>query len=344
VNVVGESVGPGPASGGRIEPRIAIAELLAYLGIGVLLCAWIAFVGQAAGMPNREAVWSGGLSLAAGAMVGLGVVLARGDRRRRRGAGVAFLAVTLLAALAASFVVQLDFLRNTLQWEAPGVLIAGMAVAVAIGLRRLLPAVATQLGMLAALTALAAAVLAWFGWLIHPMYIGGGYTPNPVFPAPEPVGLVLAACCWWLLVALGLGLLARFEARRGDGDAGAIRRASVTRSWAAVVAVGGLASALAYSGSLGGGRYGRLLDPWVADLALVAVAAVLVERALRRGSLALLAAAAVAVVLALSDLDFSYVSDLTGGRPIAEAAIVLAMAFAGDRLRRRIVRARAARP
>jgi hypothetical protein len=343
VSTVGESVVPGPARGARIEPGVAIIELVAYLGIGVLLCAWIVFLGRMAGEPYREVTLYGGLTLAALVMFGLGTWLAPRDRRSRRGAGVAFLAVTLLAAGAAGFLVQADFLRNRLQWEAPGVLVAGIAVAVAIGLRRLLPAVTTQLGLLATMTALAAVVLAWVGWLIHPVYFGGTYTPNPIPPAPDPVGLVLASGCWWLLVALGVGLLSRIEVHEGEADPGASRRASLTRSWAAVVAVAGLASALASSGSLGGGHYGRLLEPWIADVALVALAAVLVERALRRGSLAFLVGAAIAVVLALSDLDFSYVSSPIGGRLVVEGAIVLATAFAADQLRRRIVRARATR-
>jgi hypothetical protein len=344
VNVVGESVGPGPARSAGIHPGAAITELVAYLGVGVLLGVWIVFLGRIAGEPYREVTLYGGLTLAALVMFGLGTWLAPRDRRSRRGAGVAFLTVTLLAAGAAEFLVQADFLRNRLQWEAPGVLVAGIAVAVAIGLRRLLPAVATQLGLLAALTALAAAVLAWLGWLVHPVYFGGGYTPDPVVPAPEPVGLVLVAGAWWLLVVLGLGLLSRFEARQGEADPGASRRASVTRSWAAFVAVGVLASALASSGNLGGGHYGRLLEPWIADVALIALAVVLVERTFRRGSIALLFAAAVATVLALSDLDFSYVSVPTGGRLSIEAAIVLATGFVADQLRRRVDSGRSTRP
>ena len=54
-------------------------------------------------------------------MFGLGVLLLRGDRRRRRGAGVAFLVTTFLAAGSAGYFVQLDFLRNALPDQAPGI-------------------------------------------------------------------------------------------------------------------------------------------------------------------------------------------------------------------------------
>ena len=74
---------------------------------------------------------------------------------------MAFLATTFLAAGSAAYVVQMDFLRNTLQDQAPRVLIAVVAVVVAAGLRRVLPAVATQVGLVLSLTGLAGAILSW---------------------------------------------------------------------------------------------------------------------------------------------------------------------------------------
>jgi hypothetical protein len=241
-----EMDGRGPtAAGSYFGPRVEIGEVFAYLVTTLLLGAWIVFLGRAAdGAADREAILTGGLTLAALALFGLGSFLASGNRRRRRGAGIAFLAATTMAAGAAAFLVQLDFLRNTLQEEAPGVLIAVVAVIVAVSLRAVLPAVITQLGLLVALTGLAGAVLAWFQNLVYPFRVHGGYVLNPVPRPPYPVGLVLAAGIWWLLVALGLGLLGRVEAHHPDADGAGLRRAAIARFWAILVAVIGLADAL----------------------------------------------------------------------------------------------------
>jgi hypothetical protein len=326
------------SAGSFFGPGVAIGEMFGYLGGGFLLGAWITFLGRAAETTDREAILTGGLTLVALVMFALGIFLASGDPRRRRGAGVAFVTVTALAAGAAAFLVQLDFLRNTLQGQAPGVLIAVVAVVVGAGLRRLLPAVATQMGLLAALTGLAGAVLAWFQELVSPIEVGGGVTLNPVPAAPYPVGLVLAAGIWWLLVALGMGFLGLLEARNAGADGAAIRRVNVTRFWASLVAVVGLASAVTQTGSLGGDRYGRVLEPSIADLAILALAIVLVERAFRRGSNAFILSAAIALVVALSDFNFSYLSESTDVGLVIEGAILLAVGFVGDRLRRRLNR------
>ena len=150
----------GPTSTGSFfGPSVTVGEMFAYLGVGFLLGAWTAFLARVSDTSDRDAILTGGTAVAAIALFGLGIVLARGDRRRRRGAGAAFLVTTALAAGAAAFLVQLDFLINTLQGAAPGILIAGVAVAVALGLRCLLPAVSTQFGLVFALTGLGGAVL-----------------------------------------------------------------------------------------------------------------------------------------------------------------------------------------
>lgn len=329
----------GPASTGSFfGPGVTVGEMFAYLGVGFLLGAWTAFLARVAGTDDRDAILTGGTAVAAVAMFGLGVVLAGGDRRRRRGAGVAFLVTTALAAGAAGFLVQLDFLRNTLQGAAPGILIAGVAVAVAIGLRRLLPAVSTQSGLVFALTGLAAAVLSWLQELVHPSDLNGGFSTDGSFPTPEPVGLVLFAGAWWLLVALGLGIIGLYEARTVDADGASSRRAAMTRFWAGLVAVAGLASALTLSGELGDGLYGRVLEPWIADVAILALAAILTERAFRRGSNAFVLAAAIGLIIALTDFNFSYLSESTDVGLLIEGGILLAVGFAGDRLRRRLDR------
>jgi hypothetical protein len=329
---------PGPASA-LFGPRVTIGEMFAYLGVAFLLAAWLAFIARFAQTADREAIMAGGLTLAAVVMLGLGVVLARGDPRRRRGAGIAFITVTTLAAAAAAFVVQLDVLRNTIQGQgSTGIAISGVAVVVASTLRRRLPAVSTQVGLLGALTALAVAVLSWIQALVFPVDLGSAPTTNPSSPTPEPVGLVLAAGGWWLLVALGLGILGMVEARSGKADAAVARRVDLTRLWAGLVAVGGLATALTQSGYRADGNYGRVLEPWIADVLILALTAVLVERAVRRGSNAFILSAAIGLIIALTDFNFTYLSQSTDVGLLIEGAMLLTVGVAGDRLRRRLDR------
>jgi hypothetical protein len=335
----GPGPAPGPGSGTSFfGPAITVGELFAYLGGAFLLGGWIAFIASLSTTSHPTDVMTGALALSALVTFGLGLFLARGDRRRRRGAGVAFLVTTFLAAGSAAYLVQLDFLINTLQGQAPGVLIALVAVVVAAGLRRVLPAVATQVGLVLTLTGLAGAILSWVSSIVYPTNFGsgGGYTTNPAPTPAEPVGLVVAAALWWLLVALGLGLLALYEARREGSDPAAGRRASTTRFLAGLVAVGGVANELTHSGSLGGDQYGRLLEPWIADLALLAIAAVLLERAFRRDATAFILPAAIGLVLAMTDFNFSYLAQSTYVGLLIEGAILLVVGFIAGRLRQRL--------
>ena len=110
----------------------------------------------------------------------------------------------------------------------------------------------------------------------------------------------------------------------------------MTRFWAGLVAVVGLASALTQTGNLGDDRYGRVLEPWIADVAILALAAILTERAFRRGSNAFILAAAIGLIIALTDFNFSYLSESTDVGLLIEGGILLAVGFTGDRLRRRL--------
>ncbi len=343
---IADGTGKDPTSAGSFfGPSVTIGEVFGYLGAAFLLGAWIAFLGNVAqpGNANREAVLTSGLTLAALVLFGLGVFLAGGDGGRRRGAGIAFVMTTTLAAGAAAFFVQLDVLINRLQGQAPGILITIVAVAVAAGLRRLLPAVTTQFGLIAALAGLAGAILAWFQELVYPVSSFGAPTLNLTFGPPEPVGLLLAAAAWWLLVGLGLGILGMVEARHAQADPAAARRAAITRFWAGLVTVAGVASALTQTGSTGGGSYGRLLEPWIADLAILGLAAVLVGLAFRHDSNAFILSGAIGLIVALTDFNFSYLAQSTYIGLLIEGAILLAVGFAGDRLRRRFDRSRGGR-
>jgi hypothetical protein len=314
--------------GSFFGPSATIGEMFAYLGVAFLLGAWIAFLARIAGTTSQSPILTVGTAAAAIVMVGLGIVLVRGDARRRRGAGASFLAAVALAAGATQFFVLLVSIGGAIS----GLIVAGVAVAVAASVRRVLPAVTTQIGLLASLTGLAAATLGVLHELVVPPWDGfnGG--------TPEPIGLVLVTGAIWLLVALGLGALGLYEARSATTDATASRRAIVTRFWAGLVAVIGLTTALTRSGAIGEDGYGRILEPWIADVAILVLAAVLVERAFRRDTTAFIVAAAIALITALTDFNFSYLSQSTDIGLLIEGAILLAVGFLGDRLRRRMDR------
>ena len=324
--------------GAFFGPVVTITELFAYLGAAFLFGGWLAFIGNLSETSHPTEIIAGGLALSALAMFGLGAVLARGDRRRRRGAGVVFLATTFLTAGSAAYVVQMDFLRNTFQDQAPGILIAAVAVVVAAFLRRWLPSVMTQFGLVVSLAGLAGAILSWLRSLVYQPEVGGGVVLNPVPVPPEPVGLLVAAAIGWLLAALGLGLLGTFEARRATADPAAGRRAAITRFLAGLVAIVGTATSLTPSGPLGGDAYGRLIEPWIADLAIALVAAVLLERAFRRDSTAFILPGAFGLIIALTDLNFSYLAQSVYIGLLIEGGILLGVGFLASRVRRRLNR------
>ena len=98
----------------------------------------------------------------------------------------------------------------------------------------------------------------------------------------------------------------------------------------------GAASELTASGSLGGDEYGRLIEPWMADLAILAIAAVLLERAFRRDSTAFVLPAAIGLILAMTDFNFSYLAQSRSIGLLIEGGILLAVGFVGTRIRRRL--------
>jgi hypothetical protein len=111
----------------------------------------------------------------------------------------------------------------------------------------------------------------------------------------------------------------------------------MTRLWAGITAVAGLASAISQSAyDSQTGEWGRVLEPWFGDLALIVLALILVERAFRRGAGTFVYAAALALVIALTDFNFSYLSDSTEVGLLIEGLILLAAGFAVGKLRGRI--------
>jgi hypothetical protein len=311
-------------------PTPTIVEVFGYLGAGFFLGAWSAFLARIAGERNGEAILAAGTGLATAVLVALAFALRRGDVRRRRGAGVAVLAATCTVAAAAQFTGQLLHLDSR---PLAFLIDAAASVAVASIGRRLLPSLTSQVALLGSLTALGSAVLA----LLEPVApdYGGCCLVVPQ-PADDLVRVVFLPAAGWLVVAVSLGLLGLAEARSESGPA--LRRASLTRFWAASVALIGLSSSAFRSGSFGNDQYGRLLEPWVGDGFVLVLAVVLLERAIRRGSAAYLVVAAIALVTALTDFNFSYLSESRDVGLVIEGVILLGVGFGADRLRRRLDR------
>jgi hypothetical protein len=316
-------LGPGPA----------VAEMFAYLGGGFVLGAWTAFVSKLAADGSLAAT-GGGYLVAAVVLGGLGLLLRGGNARRQRAAGIAFLAATVYAVGGVAGILG----SINVSGPAALVLLALLAVAIASAFRFIHASLLTQFGLLVSTTAFAAALLGWLNDVVRP----DNYTDKgvPIGATPDPILLIFVTASVWLLLALGLGVLAihESEARRDSvwapGAPG--RRASLTRAWAGTVAVVGLASALTRSDLLANGDYGRVVPPWIMEVLLLGLAGLLVERAFRRESSAFLFAAGIGLIAALSDFNFTYLSSSSETGLLIEGVLLLAVGFGADRLRRRL--------
>ena len=313
-------------------PAPTIGEMFAYLGGGFVLAAVEVFVvrllGEASG-PSTMIVATGLMAVLFGLV---GFQLRKGDARRRRAAGVAFLLSIAHAAAAGQAMNEVVGLG----YPAGGLIGAFLATVAATAFRRLHPALLTQVGLLGALTALVQTGLAFVEGILGPRYDGFGAEETAGL---DPIILVGLGAVAWLAFALGLGVLALGEARDAVADPTAGRRAALTRLWAGLTAVGGLALSLTRSDyNPLTGEYGRVIEPWIADVALLILAAILVERAFRREASTFVYAAAVALMIALTDFNFSYITTGLEAGLLGEGLILLAAGFVADRLRRRIGR------
>ena len=316
-----------------VGPSVTIGEMFAYLGGAFVLGAFDAFLTRSSGFDAEGGVGLAvGYGLVAIVLIAIGRFLAQGGDREHRAAGVLF-AVAVGHVAAAGFALTAAFHMDL---QVAGVLVAAWTAVVAIGLRLYLPALTTQFTLLASLTGLAFALLSLIEHLVVPETVfsdSGAIVPNG---GPSALLILLATAAWWLVFAALLGILGLIEAGRGD-DPATGRRAGLTRLWAGIIAVAGLASAVSQSAyDPGTGEWGRVLEPWIGDLALIVLALILVERAFRRGANAFVYAAALALVVALTDFNFSYLSDSTEVGLLVEGLILLAAGFAVGRLRGRI--------
>lgn len=330
-----EATGRPVVRGGRSSaaamfgPSVTIAEVFGYLGGAFLLGAWGAFMARA-GTGNSAETSMGFLALvAAAALLAIGVALHGRSERMSRGAGVAFLVSTGYVAGSIGLLAS----GSGVDWPEVGIVAAAVALVAAVGIRLAHPAVLTQIGVLAWITALVGSTLAWVQATYFPTPDGIGSAAS----GPDPMLLVIGTAVWWLATALLIGFIGLVEAARAtrDGDAAAARRAATSRFWAGITAVLGLASAVTQSAEVNG-EYGRVLEPWMGSLALLLLSAVLIERAFRRDATSFIYAAALGLIVALTDFNVSYLSDSTDVALLIEGLILLGVGLGADRLRRRI--------
>lgn len=325
-----------PSRRGRIElgpagePAVSAGEMFAWLGVIFVLAAWTTFVTRLAGENLGSTIVAGGFAIAAVGLLVFGVVLRSGSARRRRAAGPALVVAAAYVAAAAAPIVN-DAFTDT---QVRVLLVAIIALAATAAARRIQPGLATQLGVLIAITTAGAALIAW-GQSLLP-YRDFDLT-SQTSPDPRAGGLI--AAFGWLATGLILGLLAIVEERSGPGpredDGAPERRAGLTRLWAGLTAVGGFASAVTQQTYTEFGP-SRIVEPWLADALILAVALFLVQRAFLRDSGAFLLAAGVGFVIALTDFNFSYLSTSTEIGLLIEGGILLAVGVVADRLRRRL--------
>ncbi len=319
------------AAGSFFGPTPTIVEVFGYLGAIFLIAAWSTFLSRIAGTADGSTDYTTltvGAGLGAAVLLGIGISLRNGDARRRRAGGAAILVATFAAAPAGAFLGQL-LQVDSLTYA---VIAATTALIVATIGRIALPAVTTQAALLFGVTSL--------GWaiLVRLQPVPPDCCFDTVEPAASVLQLVILPAIWWILVALGIGVLGLLESR--TEGAPAQRRAGLTRFWAGLVAVAGVATSMFTSASLGNGEYGRLVEPWIGELAVLVVSLILIERAFRRDSSAFIFAGAIGLVTALTDFNFRYLTDSTEVGLLVEGLILIGAGVAADRLRRRIDRSR----
>lgn len=323
---------PITAAAAFFGPAVTIAEMFGYIGTAFVLAAWYTLVGRIAdGSADRDLIWAFGHGLVAVTFVLLGVGLLRGSARARRAAGAAFLVAvgatigSLETAGAAVTNLGPDALRV-------GAAIGGLVAAVVF--RRIHPALLTQLGLLGGITTLAWSIQQWVEHaMFPPVEVAGVTVPG----GPDPILRVVLMAGWWLLVAVIVGLIGRREALSGtiDGD----RRSAVSRAWAGFTAIVGVAGAITLM------RYDpvtfenrRVLEPIIGDLVILLVSGILLERAFRREASAFVYPAGLGVIVALTDLNASYLAKATSTEVglLVEGVILLVAGFGIERLRRRV--------
>jgi hypothetical protein len=313
-------------------PTLTIGEVFSYLGAFFVLAASDAFLVRLAG-PAPSSSWGLviGTAIQTVVLLAIGLRLRSGDRRRSRAAGLMFLTATVHAGVTGGLAGD----AFGLEWPVSSVVGSIVALVVGVATRIVHPSLLTQAAVLGAITALAATTLSWLQNLFFPdPFIADSEFVVPA--GPDPIVEVLVGAAWWLTTALVLGLIGLREAARSSEDEGASRRAGVSRFWAGIVAVVGFTSAITGSAPSANGEYDRVVEPWIADLAILVLALILVQRAFRRDDSAFVYPAALAMIMALTDFNVSYLGGATEVGLLVEGLILLAVGFGAQRIRRMI--------
>jgi hypothetical protein len=326
---------------GSLGLNLDLGEAFAYLGSFFLLGAWYWFIGQATpgDGTNRDAVWAFGTIVPAIVFAGLGFVLRRRPGRIGRSAGIWLLLSGIHAFFAAPLAVSalwpeaspaggdglfaFRWLFGAVAW----LLVAAVA-------RRLLAAVPTQLGLIAAILAVAITAVDRAGHQLGgtPVYGESGPSGDGIVP------WMLVAALGTVLGTLALGFLARLELAGGTSDPGVRRRLAITRFAAgSTLTVGATITFIQ-----GTGGFGRPVEPVLADILLLVVAAILGWLAFNREASAYVYPAGLAVLIAFTDLNGSYVArDAgTGVALLLEGAALIAVGYVTEIARRRLGRRR----
>ena len=324
------SISPAGLASSFFGPAVSVVEMFSYLGIGFVLAAWgylITRLANEATDPTRSWLLVAGAAVPAAVFFVVGLVLHGRSPRLDRAAGVAYL-------LSVGFVWAGVLANVSIFTQGALAQVAGAAAAVvaAAAYRWLHPAVLTLVGLLAAITGLTAAGLELLNQVFYPAPADlDAFPPQPGIP-----GAVMSSIAW-IACAIVIGLIGLAESR--GGSSAAERRATLARFWAGVVAVVGVATAVMRT-EYPDGNAMRAIEPIVGELIVLGVSAVLLQRAFRRESGAYVLAAALGVIIALTDFNFSYFAERAGTEValLIEGLLLIAIAFVAERLTRRVGR------
>jgi hypothetical protein len=315
-------------------PAVTVVEMFSYLGIAFVLAAWgflIARLSGEAEEPARSWLLVAGFAVPAAVFFLVGLMLHGRSARLSRAAGVAFL-------LSVAFVWSGVILNVEIFTDGATAQVAGAAAALvaAAAYRWIHPAVLTEVGLLSAITGLVAAGLA----LLYEAVFPGDDPFDPFLRTPGAAGAAIESVAW-IVCAIVIGLIGLAESRGSSAAAG--RRAALARFWAGIVAVVGVSTAVLRTEFNEGGSQ-RVIEPIIGELIVLGVSAVLVQRAFRRESGAYILAAALGVIIALTDFNFTYFAERAGTEValLVEGLILIAIAFAAERLSRRVGRSESA--
>jgi hypothetical protein len=319
------------AAAAMFGPSVTIAEMFGYLGAIFLLAAWFATLARVAGTSaTPETTYFLGGAIATAVVGAIGALLRTGSRRQQRAAGALF-----VVAVSTLFGTGTAAGSMVLGGTGSGALVVGgvAAVAAALAFRLVHPSLLTQFGVVGAIVGLSGALLAAGGDALF-RSTGSGFSA----PDSNAALRVVLSAAWWALTAVLLGLLGLRESWAPAG--GADRRAALTRFAAGLTLVIGVSTALFASGPKPGTdfEYGRIVEPLIGIAVMLVIAAILIERAFHREAAAYVYPAGLAVIVALTDLNASYLSPRTSTDVglFIEGIILLGAGFAFEQLRRRV--------